>query len=83
MVRLDRIESPHAQLAAEVSILLSPGFYGRGLALAALNAVRALHEEDFFAEVHPENLASQKLFERAGYRKLENNLYHLARDPQA
>ena len=52
----------------EVSILVAPDLQARGIGRGALRlARRLLPDEDLFAEVLPENAASQALFRRAGY----------------
>ncbi|MEO9576115.1 MAG: UDP-2,4-diacetamido-2,4,6-trideoxy-beta-L-altropyranose hydrolase [Tateyamaria sp.] len=67
-VRLDAAQGQ----SHEVSILIAPSAQGRGLAKAALGLVRLAHPmRNISAEVHPDNIASQKLFERAGYRRID------------
>jgi len=58
----------------EVGILLARGAWGRGLAGAALNTVVAygfgpLDAHRLFADVDPENAASLRLFEHAGFAR--------------
>jgi len=56
----------------EVSILTAPAYQGRGVARAALTIARDLVPEAVLhAEVLPENHASHRLFEAAGYRRNE------------
>ncbi len=63
MVRLD-----HAA-TTEVSINLNPAFRGQGLAYPLLSLALEHADGMLEAEVHEENLASLKLFERAGFRQ--------------
>lgn len=56
------------EAAFEVSILVDPAKKGRGIGKAALKALRRLIPwATLHAWVHPENTASQRLFESAGY----------------
>ena len=52
----------------EVSILVAPGFRGKGIGGAALRLLRRLEPDaTFVASVHPQNLGSVALFAKAGY----------------
>jgi RimJ/RimL family protein N-acetyltransferase len=62
MVRFDRDGE------TEVSINLNPAHRGRGLSYPLLMAALALVSGDVWAEIRPENAASLRLFERAGFR---------------
>ncbi len=65
VLRLDRTESGKE---LEVSILTAPKHQRRGIALAALRlAHRLVPHESLLANVLEGNMASQRLFERAGY----------------
>lgn len=67
-VRLDR--------TSEVSILVPQAAQGRGLARTALGLLRLTHpRRHIVAEVHPENTASQRLFEKAGYSRIAANRF--------
>lgn len=71
MLRLDRRQS-EAVPAFEISILVAPGRYGRGIGGAALRAARRLiPEAEIYAEVHADNVASHALFSAAGYARRE------------
>ena len=73
MVRLDRLEGP-----VEVSLLVAPDCQSRGIGKTALLlASELLPKQAFQANIHSENLASQRLFLSAGYRPLANELYEL------
>jgi RimJ/RimL family protein N-acetyltransferase len=61
MVRFDRAEE------TEVSINMNPRFRGRGLGYELLMAALAQARGSIVAEIREENLASQRLFERAGF----------------
>lgn len=66
-----RLELREAQGGGfEVSILTAPAYQGRGVAHAALAIARDLVPEAVLrAEVLPDNHASHRLFESAGYRR--------------
>lgn len=60
----------------EVSILVAPERYRKGIGGAVLSLARELFPDvDLFAEVLPANAASQALFRGAGYRPLGDGLY--------
>lgn len=67
-VRFDRRESTDAIPLYAVSIAVDPRLHGKGTGLAGLRLARgAFPGADFEAQVLPENAASLRLFERAGY----------------
>lgn len=67
-IRLDRRESADAIPLYAVSIAVDPELHGKGAGLAGLRLARgAFPGADFEARVLPENAASMRLFERAGY----------------
>ncbi len=70
ILRIDFLDPEHR--AAEVGINLAPSARGRGLALPALAALsrvaRELGVEKLVARIKPENTASIRSFEKAGYR---------------
>jgi RimJ/RimL family protein N-acetyltransferase len=51
----------------EVSVVVAPGHRGRGLASALIAAGTAAYGGPAVARVKPENVASRRAFERAGY----------------
>ena len=60
----------------EVSILIAPDYYGRGIATSALAWARILKPQAIFvAEILDQNEASKSLFTKAGYIPKGNNLY--------
>ncbi|MEO0767475.1 MAG: UDP-2,4-diacetamido-2,4,6-trideoxy-beta-L-altropyranose hydrolase [Pseudomonadota bacterium] len=66
-VRLDQTDEART---AEVSILVPRAAQGQGIARTALGLLRLTHpRRHIVAEVHPENTASQRLFENAGYNR--------------
>jgi UDP-2,4-diacetamido-2,4,6-trideoxy-beta-L-altropyranose hydrolase len=76
MVRLDRDEDLGGAARYAVSIAVSPAFYKRGVASAALSLVRRLMPVAALdADVVPENVASIRLFSSAGFRPIGNDLY--------
>jgi UDP-2,4-diacetamido-2,4,6-trideoxy-beta-L-altropyranose hydrolase len=78
-LRLDRVG---ARDRVEISIAVHPDFVQRGTASAALMlARRMLPGVIFEAEVSPKNIASQALFERAGFRQITENRYRQQRFP--
>lgn len=75
ILRLDRRAGQ--DLAYEVSIVTAPEKRGLGLAPAALALGRELAPgADLVAEVLPANAASLALFERAGYQREPDGLFH-------
>lgn len=77
MVRFDR------GAETEVSINLNPDFRGQGLSHALLGAALATTGGALVAEIKDENLASRRLFERAGFRRIATRagLGRYRRDP--
>ena len=72
VVRLDRL-SYNLYI---VSIFLDPKNYGKGVALRALKVLDRLHPDfNIRAEVLRDNFASQKLFEKAGYIKIDDESF--------
>lgn len=70
LIRLDREGGD-----AEVSIVIAQDRRGQGLGKAALALARRLLPRDrLTAFVKPENLASKRLFEQAGYVPAQNNM---------
>ena len=74
VVRLDQLKADENKF--EVSILLSPKYYQTGTASAALKLVQDLYSgATIHAEVNKNNIASQKMFTRAGFKPSESNSY--------
>ncbi|RUO79822.1 UDP-2,4-diacetamido-2,4,6-trideoxy-beta-L-altropyranose hydrolase [Idiomarina tyrosinivorans] len=72
MIRLDRL----ANGGYEISIFVAPEFYQRGVAITAIRAVQQLHREiTIYATVKPENIASQRLFEKAKFKRLASDQF--------
>ncbi|MEX0338544.1 MAG: UDP-2,4-diacetamido-2,4,6-trideoxy-beta-L-altropyranose hydrolase [Arenibacterium sp.] len=72
-VRLDPGSAPEVW---EVSILISQGAQGRGLGRTALGLLRLMHpKRKIEATVHPDNKASQRLFESAGYLRIATDQF--------
>ena len=73
-VGMFRLDSKDAA-TAEVSLLISAHYQGKGIAKRALKLIQTTYPElHLLAEVHPENLASRHLFTQAGFHTLDTNL---------
>ncbi|HER26225.1 MAG TPA: N-acetyltransferase, partial [Rhodospirillales bacterium] len=71
-LRLDRVSDG----IFETSILVSPRFYNKGIATAALKLIRRIWPKSTFrAEVFPGNIASHLLFQKCGYQPQVNHIY--------
>ncbi len=69
VVRLDK--SNNSEFL--VSIFILPEYYGKGVAKSALAFIDVVHRDIIInATVLTENIASQRLFTKAGYTKLDN-----------
>ncbi len=69
VLRFDRVDTASA---FEISILVDPRRHGRGIAAAALRLGQTLFRGTaLHAEVAPENTASQRLFQGAGFRTID------------
>ncbi len=72
VIRLDQQASGHYLL----SIFIDPEFYGQGIALSALKHVDTIHGNMCIeATVLDQNMASHRLFNKAGYTKLNSEKY--------
>ncbi|MEM6557856.1 MAG: bifunctional UDP-2,4-diacetamido-2,4,6-trideoxy-beta-L-altropyranose hydrolase/GNAT family N-acetyltransferase, partial [Pseudomonadota bacterium] len=73
-VRIDRRDGA---LCWEVSILISERVQGQGVGHTSLGLLRLTYPmHDISAHVHPDNTASQRLFENAGYeRRSEDSFF--------
>ncbi len=66
VLRLDRGCAPGGR--DEISIYLAPEAKGRGVGVATLSALRRLIPSgQFYAVIHPENIASRRVFEKCGF----------------
>jgi len=73
VLRFDKTANSDTQ---EVSLLIAPEKYGLGIASAALKIGRSLKPHDrLMAVIHSQNIASQKLFIRAGYSAISKTCY--------
>jgi UDP-2,4-diacetamido-2,4,6-trideoxy-beta-L-altropyranose hydrolase len=69
VVRLDKLENSEFLL----SIYIAPEYYGKGVAKSALSYIDMVHRNIVInATVLSENIASQKLFNTAGYMRLSD-----------
>lgn len=74
VLRLDPLE--HAYAKCEISIFLTVGCHGKGVASAAIRRALMLHNDvTMLATVLPENYASHQLFERLGFYKISPSEY--------
>lgn len=63
----------------EISILIPLAFQGLGIATKALSSLNLVAKNcDIMAHVHPDNLASVKLFKRAGFKQITDTEYLLS-----
>ncbi|HRQ61785.1 MAG TPA: GNAT family N-acetyltransferase, partial [Alphaproteobacteria bacterium] len=85
IILLDGMPAGHIRLNDrgeffEVSLLVDPAQYGRGLGLAALEGLHDLHANvKIRAEILPGNTASVALFQKAGYKHLQDTWYEYER----
>ncbi len=76
VLRLDTRDGHGPEPVFEISILIDPELQGRGIGLAALRLARNLVPgAKLLAEVLPENIASRRVFEAAGYQACSDGLY--------
>ncbi|MCD8563039.1 MAG: GNAT family N-acetyltransferase, partial [Alphaproteobacteria bacterium] len=81
IILMDGLEAGHVRLNNrgaywEISILIDPAYHGQGVALATLKFLHKLHaDKTIRAEVFTDNVGSLALFERAGYKKLQENWF--------
>lgn len=74
VLRLDIINST----TQEISILLSASHHGKNIASNAIKSIPLDYKKrDIMANVHPKNVASHKLFTRAGFNKIAIDQYIL------
>jgi UDP-2,4-diacetamido-2,4,6-trideoxy-beta-L-altropyranose hydrolase len=71
-----RLDSTGVDQQYEVSIYLSSGMEGRGVAFQSLQLLRKLHPQfDIMATVLAGNISSHRLFECLGYQKIDEKSY--------
>lgn len=71
-VRLDKLENGHG---LAVSLLVDRPYQGRGIGIMALKLLREMVPDlRLLAEIHPDNAASRRVFEKAGYRAVDNRI---------
>jgi len=76
VIRLDRAVPAQSSGAFEISIALHPQFYNRGIASAAMSVVcRLFRGATLNADVMPDNMASQRLFARAGFEQVRDDRF--------
>lgn len=76
ILRLDNRDNHGEGPVFEISILIDPELQGRGIGLAALQLARNLVPgATFLAEILPDNTASRRVFEAAGYKQCGDGLY--------
>lgn len=76
VLRLEPVGREAGSWVYEVSILVAPDHYRRGLGRAALGMVDVMHPQEVLrAEIHEGNTASVALFESAGYRRQQGRIF--------
>ncbi|GLX77634.1 UDP-2,4-diacetamido-2,4,6-trideoxy-beta-L-altropyranose hydrolase [Thalassotalea insulae] len=79
MIRLDKstpIEVKSTKPTHTISIIIDPQFQGKKLGLLALKTlIKQKPNSYFLAQVHPENVPSNKLFLLAGFTKISTDMY--------
>ncbi len=77
MLRLDSYQhEAESSRSFEISILLDPKYYKKGVASDTLKLVRKIEPiADLYAEILSENKASRKLFQRLDYRPVTDTLF--------
>lgn len=74
VLRLDPTE--HKNVDYEISIFLSNSSFGKGIASAAIKRAMNIHKsKTIIATVHPDNNASNKLFESVGFIRISENQF--------
>lgn len=74
VITLDWYDSKRDE--CEVSLVINPEYYGQGIAKAGLEVAHALHKDAiFWAEILPENKASQAVFQKMKYKNIKMNWY--------
>jgi UDP-2,4-diacetamido-2,4,6-trideoxy-beta-L-altropyranose hydrolase len=75
-MRLDRLKNERANPVFAISIAVCPKLHRCGIGSVALSLARRLQPAAVFdAEILPENIASQALFARAGFRRVGATRY--------
>lgn len=79
LLRLDKLaEETHSTDTYEISILIAPEHQGRGLATNALIKLKKLHKNaSYIATIDNKNISSQKVFAKAGFKKVASSSYQL------
>lgn len=74
VLRLDAIQDK--KFCYEISIFLSNICFGKGIASAAIKRAIFLHKsKNIIATVHPDNIASNNLFNSIGFTKISKNQF--------
>ncbi|OOE85078.1 UDP-2,4-diacetamido-2,4,6-trideoxy-beta-L-altropyranose hydrolase [Salinivibrio sharmensis] len=69
-----RVDKKNGKLEGDISILISPEFHSMGFAKLALFEIKKIFKSyQLNAYVHKDNISSQFLFERAGFKRLDVN----------
>lgn len=80
-VRFDRVDND-GMATFEAAIMISRDYAGRGIATAALrHALSVECPGNVVAEVHPDNAASRRLFEKAGFVQTDVRHWTWRREP--
>ena len=77
IIRLDYLEKGQPN-TYEISVLVSPECWGKGVTVSAHYLLRRLHANArILAEVNPDNIASVKLFKKLNYTQTSEREYVL------
>jgi len=72
-IRLDKVSEGDVM---DISIYISPDMYRKGIANASVSlTLDIFNTVTFGAKVFPENIASNRLFRKLGFKKVQNNYY--------
>ncbi len=83
MLRLDLIKHSQCKIDAkwEISIIIDPDYQGKKIAAKAISKIPySFLERGIIAQVHNNNIASHKLFLRAGFKQISETVYCIKLD---
>lgn len=78
LIRLDKAVNTGTVPSYEISIIITPEYQGKGLAVITLkNLVQLKRHAIYTATIHENNVASLQAFKKAGFIKCSPNIYKL------